>query len=86
MKVTAKSGIYGWERRGHQDFLAVLWIRDILVRIRISESAPLTYGSGSGSSSFSTKAFKMPTKNKLRKFFANYFLKVHVRQSSEIKS
>jgi hypothetical protein len=51
--------------------------RDILVRIRIHGSVPLTYGSGfeSGSGSryrfFSSVADKMPTENK---FFKASFL------------
>jgi hypothetical protein len=55
----------------HLTLQAVLWIRDILVRIRIRESIPLTYrsgsvfGSGSGSDqdpAFSSVANKMPKK------------------------
>ncbi len=50
-----------------------------------SGSAPLTCGSGS--CFFSSVAFKMPTKNKFL-FFCSlpYFLKVHLHQSSKIKS
>jgi hypothetical protein len=49
-------------------FASVLWIRDILIgiRMRICGSVRLSYGSGS--------------------FLAFYFLKVHLHQSSKIKS
>ncbi len=48
---------------------SVLWIRDILVRIRLLGFVPLV-------------TFKMPTKNLFSKFFAFYFLKVHLHHSS----
>jgi hypothetical protein len=40
---------YGSEKNHSGSFEAVLWIPDILVRIRIRGSVPLTYGSGSSS-------------------------------------
>ena len=57
--------------------LAVLRIRDMLVRIRIRGSVPLTYGSGFGSDSgsdpgscyFSVGTFKMATKNEFFQIF-----------------
>jgi|688.fasta_scaffold304716_2 hypothetical protein len=51
----------------------VLWIRGILVRIRISGSVSLTNGSGS----YFFKDFR---------FSADYFLKVHYYHFSKIKS
>jgi hypothetical protein len=54
-------------------FPPLLWIRDIMVRIRDLLS--------------SSVAYKMPTKNNLfSKFSAYYFFKVHLDQSSKIKS
>ncbi len=47
----------------------MLWIRDILERIQIRTLL------------FSSVAFEMPTKNN---FFAYYFLKVHLHQSSSL--
>ncbi len=63
-----------------------LWIRDILVRIRniwirIQNRPQILH--------FSSVADKMPAKNKFyffKFFFAHYFLKVHLHQSSKIKS
>ncbi len=67
--------------------IPVLWIRGILVpvRIRIRHSVPLIYryASGSGSCSFLLLAFKMQTKNKFffQIFFAYYFLTLHLQKS-----
>jgi hypothetical protein len=54
----------------------VLWIRDILERIQIRGSVPLTFGSGSGSCSF-RQWLKMLKKG---------FWSVHLHQSSKMKS
>jgi hypothetical protein len=64
---------------GEEGSQAVLWIRDIYVRIRIRGSVPQTYGYGS---SFFCQwlADKMPRKNKF------CFLNVHLHQTSKIKS
>ncbi len=57
-------------------YVPVLWIRDILVRIRIRLFVPLSYGYGPGSCSFRRWLSRC--------FFC--FLKVHLRPSSRIKS
>ncbi len=71
------------------NFLLILWIRDILVRSRIRRFVPLTYGSssGSGSESWSFRQwFSRCKKNEFfSNFFASYFLKIHLHQSSKIK-
>jgi hypothetical protein len=67
----------------------VFRIRDILVRIRILRSVPLNNGSGSMQIIlFSSVTFKMPTKNNLffSKFLLLFLLKVHLHNSSKIKS
>jgi hypothetical protein len=63
-------------RRCSRPYLGpVLWIPDILVRIRIRGSVPLTYGSGSCS-------FRQGPSS----FFAYYFLKEHLHHFLKIKS
>jgi hypothetical protein len=67
----------------------VLWIRDILLWIRICGSEPLTGFGPWIRILFLPVAFKMPTKNKLffpLSFYSYYFLKVHLHPSSKIKS
>ncbi len=64
-------------------FYSVFRSRDILVRIRIRGSLPLTYGIQLRILFFSSVTFKTSTKNK---FFAYYFLKVHLHHYSKIKS
>ncbi len=71
-----------------------VWICDILVRIRIRGSLPLTHGSGSGACSFRLffLSFKMAFKKKnftpifFWVYFAYYHLEVHLQQSLKIKS
>jgi hypothetical protein len=73
-----------------------VWIRDKMVRIRIRGSVPLTYGSGSesksdswsGSCSFHQWFSRCQQKRSFFPKFLSYyhFLKVHLHQSSEIKS
>ncbi len=75
---------------------SVFRIHDILVWIRIRGSMPLTNGSGFGSGStswirillFSSLTFKMPAKKQFFNtiFSACYFLEVHLRYFSKIKS
>ncbi len=61
----------------------VLRIRDILVRIRIRGSGPLTKGSGFGSCYFRQRSSRFQLKN----FFSYYFLKLHSHHfSNKIKS
>ncbi len=65
------------------DKQAVLWIRDILVRIRIRGSVPLANGTGSWSCYF------RPWPSRRRQnlsFSASYFLKAHLHNFSKIKS
>ncbi len=66
----------------------VLWIRDILVRIRIRGSVPLTCGSGSRSCSF--REWLSRCQQKLSFVFYSFsaysFLKVYSHQFSMIKS
>jgi hypothetical protein len=68
---------------GEEGSQAVLWIHVILVQIRIRGSLPLTYGSGS---CFFRLWLTMTRRQQKISFFANYFLKVHLHQSSKIKS
>jgi hypothetical protein len=65
---------------------SLLWIRDILVRIRIRGSVPLTFGSGS--CFLSSVADKMPTKNFFEVFLliTVYLFNVHLHLSSKTKS
>ncbi len=64
---------------------ALLRIRDILVRIRIRGSTPLTNGSGCGSCYFSLVTLKTSAKNLKIIFFAYYFLRVHLHNFFKIK-
>ncbi len=70
----------------------VFRIHDILERIRIRGSMPLTNGSGSesgsGSCFFSSLTFKMPTKKifSFNIYSVHYFLKVHLHNFLKIKS
>jgi hypothetical protein len=67
---------------------AVLWIRDILIRIRIRGSVPLTYGSrfGSGSCFFRQWLTRCNKKSYFfQSFFAYYFMKVHLHYTSVFK-
>jgi hypothetical protein len=61
----SRSGARKNSKRPVLAFQAVLWIRDILARIRIRGSGPLTLGSGSGSS----MTFKRPLKISFCIFF-----------------
>ncbi len=65
----------------------VLRIHDILVWIRIRGSMPQTNGSGFGSRSGSSYFRHWPANKKQikKKFFAYYFLKVHLHHFSKIK-
>jgi hypothetical protein len=66
---------------------SVFHIHDILVRIQILGSVPLTNGTGSRILLFSPVTFKMPTKNNLSKFLCLSFFKVlQLYHSSKIKS
>jgi hypothetical protein len=70
----------------------VLWIRDISVRIRIRililGFEPFPNGSRSGFTSGSGSCFsrQRPKKKFFQRYFAYYFLKVHVHQYSKSKS
>jgi hypothetical protein len=64
--------------------LSVLWICDILVRIRIIGSIPLTFGSGS--CFFHQWLARCQLKIIYSKFFAYIFLKVHSHRSSTTKN
>jgi hypothetical protein len=66
---------------------AMMWIRDILMRIRIRGSVLLTYGSrfGSGSCFFRQWLTRCNKKYLFKTCFAYYFMKVHEHQSSKIK-
>ncbi len=63
------------ELRQWSEQRSVLRIRDILVRIRIQGSVPLTNGSGSGSCYYWPS--RRQEKTIFSKFFAHYFLKAH---------
>ncbi len=65
----------------------MLWIRDILIWIRIRWSVSLTYGPGSGSCSFRQWLARCQQKiSFFQSFFAYNFLKVHLHQPSKIKN
>jgi hypothetical protein len=73
-------------------FRPVLWIRDILLRILIRESVPLTYGSGNRIRIQSFDQWLSRCQQKisfLNKFFASYILKLYLHYrvpwSSKIK-
>jgi hypothetical protein len=70
-------------------FPAVFRIHDILVRIRILGSVPLTNDSGCGSGSCSHRQKPSRCKQKVSffslTFYAYSFLKVHLQHSSKIK-
>ncbi len=60
----------------YNTFLAMLWIHDILVRIRIRGSVPLTNGSGSGSNSWSASFLQWLKKCKIIYFFIFFSYKL----------
>ncbi len=67
----------------------VLRIRDILVRIRIRGSVPLTNESGSGSGSCYFRQWPSRWQRKIKCFscfFVFYFLTLHLHHFSKIKS
>ncbi len=61
-------------------------MHDIIVRIQISRSEPLTEGSGSKSCLFRQWLTSSLKKHIFSNFFVYYFLKVHLHPSSKIKS
>jgi hypothetical protein len=62
-------------------------VRDILVRIRIFGSVPLTCDPFSDPDpAFLSLGDNMPTKSFFLSYFVYYFFKVHLHQSSKIKS
>jgi hypothetical protein len=70
-------------------FIAVFRIHDILVRIRIHGSVPLTNGSKSGSGCCSFQQWPSRCQRKIiffQVFFSYYFLNVHLIHGSQIKN
>ncbi len=65
--------------------LPVLWIRDILVPIRIRGSVPLTSGSGSCFFRQWLTSCQQKISYLFKVFFPYYFLKLYFHQSSKIK-
>jgi hypothetical protein len=70
----------------------MLWIRDILVRIRIRVAASLTYGSGSGYPDPAFLSVEVPTKNEFLCFyyffestFSSVFLDKKSKRSHKIE-
>jgi len=71
-----------WKNHNLYILLAVLRIRDILERILIRESVPLTYGSGSWHFRY------WPSRHQEKTIFCllRYFLKIHLHHILKIKS
>jgi hypothetical protein len=70
------------------NYITVMWISDILVRIRgcVALTYGSRFGSGSGSCFFRQQLIRCQQKIFFSpKLFAYYFLKVHLQQASKIK-